>query len=288
MSDSTRSQRGQTRVRGDVHTHVWLREHLSDEFFVDLLRAWPEARDIDAGYEAHAEHAVDAGRSVVLAFDAEYAGFMVPDEFVAAYVRRDERRLVGFSSIDPLRRNVREKLRRATDELGLRGVKLAPTYQDFDPLSSEAFHLYEAIAERNLPIVWHQGVTFVRKSILAYALPRQIDEVAIRFPELRIVIAHLGHPWIDECVAVVRKHPSVFADISALTSRPRQFKAALITAGEYRVGNKLLFGTDFPFSRIDSTLSVLDAWRFDPLSPAVLRDTINQVLENDPLEMIGL
>src|SRR5438270_2373765 len=163
------------RVPGDVHTHVWAPEHLSDEFLSDMQRAWPEAGEIDASYEAHARHAEGAGRSVVLAFDAPYSGFVVPDAFVAEYVRRDEKRLVGFCSIDPQRRDVESALGRATQDLGLRGVKLAPTYQGLDPLSRTAFHLYEAIARRNLPIVWHQGITFVRRSVMAYALPHQID-----------------------------------------------------------------------------------------------------------------
>jgi predicted TIM-barrel fold metal-dependent hydrolase len=254
----------------------------------DLLRAWPEAVGLRADHEAHADHAQAVDRSVVLAFDAEHAGLFVPDEFVAEYVRRDERRLVGFCSIDPLRRNVRDKLSRATEELGLRGVKLAPTYQGFDPLSPEAFAMYEAIAERRLPVMWHQGTTFVRKAVLAYALPRQIDEVAIRFPEMPIVIAHLGHPWIDECLAVVRKHPSVYTDISALGSRPTQFRNALIAAGEYRCGDKLLFGTDFPFSRALPTAAQLERWRDDPDSPAPLRSTVESILSTDPLGALGL
>ena len=273
---------------GDVHTHVWAPEHVSREFMDDLLRAWPEAAGVRADYEAHAEHAAAVARSVVLAFDAEYAGLVVPDEFVADYVGRDERRLVGFCSIDPLRRDVRAKLTRAVEELGLRGVKLAPTYQNFDPLGAEAFAMYEAIAERRLPVMWHQGVTFVRKSVLAYALPRQIDPVATRFPEMPIVIAHLGHPWIDECLAVVRKHPSVYADISALIARPLQLQAALTAAGEYRCADKLLFGTDFPFSRTPDTVTVLERWADDADAVPVLRDTAERILTTDPLAVLGL
>ena len=170
----------------------------------------------------------------------------------------------------------------------MRGVKIAPTYQGFNPLSAEAFDLYEAIARRKLPVVWHQGVTFVRKSILAYALPRQIDEVALKFPEMKIVIAHMGHPWIDECVAVIRKHPNVYADISALNPRPIQFRAALTSAGEYKCAHKLLFGTDFPFSRIVDTVELLKQWRGDPTTPPVLVDAIDGILARDPLEVLGI
>jgi predicted TIM-barrel fold metal-dependent hydrolase len=284
---STEAARG-AYVRADIHTHVWAPEHLSAEFRSDLVRAWPEAADVDASYEFHASHASAAGRSVVLAFDAAHSGFVVPDEFVAAYVARDEERLVGFCSIDPLRADPRERLRRAVDELGLRGVKLAPTYQGFDPLSPDAFRLYEAIAERGLPTIWHQGVTFVRRSILAYALPRQIDEVALRFPEMKIVIAHMGHPWIEECIAVIRKHPSVYADVSGLAPRPHQFREALIATGEYRCEEKLLFGSDFPFGRIETTVALLSAWARDGSSPGPLRSAARAILEKDSLKELGL
>ncbi len=274
-------------VPGDVHTHVWSREHLSAEFISDLARAWP-GEAVDASYKAHALHARHAARSIVLAFDAPYSGFEVPDDFVARYVSRDPQRLIGFCSIDPTRRNIEEKITRAVEDLGLRGVKIAPTYQGFDPLSAKAFDLYEAIAKRKLPVVWHQGVTFVRKSILAYALPRDIDAVALKFPEMKIVIAHMGHPWIDECIAVIRKHPNVYADISALNPRPIQFRSALISAGEYKCGHKLLFGTDFPFSRTVDMLKLLKEWRGDPASPLVLVDVIDGILGRDPLEVLGL
>jgi predicted TIM-barrel fold metal-dependent hydrolase len=276
------------RVAGDLHTHVWSPEHMSAEFRSDLARAWGSELGVDGGYDAHAEHAVAADRVVVLAFDAEYAGFVVPDEFVAAYVRRDPARLVGFCSIDPRRADARDRLARAVEELGLRGVKLAPTYQGFDPLSPEAYRFYELVAERDLPIVWHQGTTFVRKAILEYALPRQIDNVAIRFPELRIAIAHLGHPWIEECIVVVRKHPNVYSDISALTSRPSQFEHGLRVATEYRCGDKLLFGTDWPFDTIGRTVDHLEALeRREDVSEG-LRATVRSILTRDPLAALGL
>lgn len=275
-------------VPGDVHTHIWEATHVSDEFVRDLERVWPTGTQVRADYDAHAEHARLAGRSVVLAFDARHAGFLVPDEFVAAYVARDPQRLVGFCSVDPQRKDAADRLRRAVEELGLRGLKLAPTYQGFDPLGPDAFRFYEHVAELALPIVWHQGTTFVRKARLAYALPHQIDEVAIRFPDLRIVIAHLGHPWVDECIAVIRKHPNVYADVSALIGRPHQLRAGLISAAEYACSEKLLFGSDFPFSRIDETVEVLEKWRTADSSPAPLKRAITDVLARDPLAVLGL
>jgi predicted TIM-barrel fold metal-dependent hydrolase len=275
-------------VAGDVHTHVWAPGHVSAAFMDDLLRAWPEAADLDAGYDAHARHAEHAGRSVVLAFDARHAGLVVPDEFVAEYVHRDPERLVGFASVDPARPDAVERLERAVQTLGLRGLKLAPTYQNVDPLSPAAAAVFDAADDLGLPVLIHQGVTFVRNSVMAYALPRQIDEVALRHPRLRIVIAHMGHPWTAECVAVIRKHPNVYADISALAPRPMQFRTALVEAGEYRAADKLLFGTDWPFGTLDAQAGLLRRWRDDEAEPAVLRETASAILAADPLAAIGL
>jgi uncharacterized protein len=275
-------------VSGDVHTHVWAPEHVSAEFLADLVRAWPEATGLDAGYEAHARHAEQVGRAVVLAFDARHAGLVVPDEFVAEYVARDEARLVGFCSVDPSRPDAVPRLERAVRVLGLRGLKLAPTYQNVDPVSAAALALFEAADSLDVPVLIHQGVTFVRSSVMAFALPRQIDEIALRFPRLRIVIAHLGHPWTAECVAVVRKHPNVFADVSALAPRPFQFRNALIEAGEYRTADKLLFGTDWPFGTLDAQAGLLARWRDDESEPDVLRDTAAAVLATDPLAALGV
>jgi uncharacterized protein len=283
----TTSNSDRVLVAGDVHSHVWDPAHLSREFRDDLVRAWPEAATLDAGYAAHATHAAAARRSIVLAFDAEYAGFAVPDEFVSRYVAQDTTRLVGFCSVNPIRKDAFDRLDRAIEQLGLKGLKLAPTYQGFDPLGKDAFRFYERVADRNLPIVWHQGITFVRRSIMAYALPRQIDEVAIRFPELRIVIAHLGHPWISECIAVIRKHPSVYADISALSARPLQFERALTEVGEYRCAGKVLFGSDFPFGRIEAHAAQLQQWADSDDAPVALRETAAQILRTDPLEALG-
>ena len=274
-------------VRSDVHTHVYLPEHQSAEFKADLLRAWPEGQRMGATFAAHAEHARAAARSVVLAFDARNAGWVTPDEFVAEYVASDDR-LVGFCSIDPMRDDSLDRLARAVEELGLRGVKLAPTYQGFDPLSARAFELYEAIANRHLPILWHQGTTFVRRAVLAYAPPRLLDDIALRFPETPMVIAHCGHPWIEECLAVVRKHPLVFADISALAPRPDQFRRTLVAASEYRCDDKLLFGTDFPFDTIGHTTSCLNALAEDPQVHSGARAAARGILSRDGLAMLGL
>lgn len=276
-----------TRFAGDIHTHVWLPEHMSPEFAHDLAQVWPDVKRVDASPQGHWDAVVGTTkRSVVLAFDARHAGIVVPDEYVADYVSRDRSRLVGFTSVDPMRPDALKRLAQGVEGFGMGGVKLAPTYQGFDPLCAEAFALYKKIEEYDLPIVWHQGATFVRNSVLKYAFPHQIDDVARAFPKLRIIIAHIGHPWIDECITVVRKHPRVFADISGLEGRPRQFRAGLMMAAEYGIARKLLFGTDYPFATADVVDGAL-ARMLDKEAPDDLVRLIEHLRQTDPFETVG-
>ena len=99
-------------------------------------------------------------------------------------------------------------------DLGLVGCKLGPIYQNVDPLGPEFLRVCEALERLELPMLIHQGTTFARAGSLLLARPILLDEIALRYPQLKIVIAHIGHPWFDEAIAVVRRHPHVYADVS--------------------------------------------------------------------------
>ena len=92
---------------------------------------------------------------------------------------------------------------------------------------------------------------------LACTLPRHLDRVAARFPEVRIIMAHLGHPYEGECIVTIRKHENVFADVSALHYRPWQLYNSLMLVQEYGVWHKVLFGTDFPFTTVNASIEGL-------------------------------
>jgi predicted TIM-barrel fold metal-dependent hydrolase len=275
----------------DCHTHVGAAEHFSGEFVADSQRAWGPAGDPSRTLAQHWDAVAGVDRAIVLAFAGPRIGFDVPNEYVAAYVAEHPEKLIGFASVDARDPEAPRALERATRELGLRGLKLAPTYQGFDPLAPEAFAVYEVAEDLGLPVLWHQGTTFVRSAELRWALPLQIDQVAIRFPRLRIVIAHLGHPWIDDALVVVRKHPNVFADISALHSRPWQLYNGLVSAVEYGVADNLLFGTDFPFGTVNETIAGLrDVNRFTAGTalPRIGDDVIEGIIERPTLALLGL
>lgn len=230
-------------------------------------------------------------KAIVLAFAARRVGYTVPNDYVAGYVRQHPEKLIGFASVDPNDLDAPDQLEYAVTELGLRGLKLGPIYQHFDPLGEEAFRVYKVAERLGLPVMWHQGTTFVRDAPLLFARPAMLDEVARQFPDLRVVIAHLGHPWIEEAMATIRKHPHLYADISALETRPWQYYNGLVAAVEYGVAHKLLLGTDYPFSTIQRTLDGLRSINRiceGTGLPQIPPDVIDGIIERDSLELLGL
>ncbi len=275
----------------DVHTHVGESEHYSGEFVADLEASWDEVKWSATSLEDHWQAAASVDRAIVLAVDAPAAGFVVPNEYVSAYVADHPDKLIGFASVDPNRPDAVELLDRAVGELGLRGLKLGPIYQRFDPLGDEAAAVWGHAQQLGLPVICHQGTTFLRQGPLELAQPVTLDAVARRFPDLILVIAHLGHPWCEETMAVIRKHPHLYADISALHTRPYQLYRALVAAEEYRVFGKLLFGSDFPFGTLETTLAGLEHARRIPEGtslPKISAAAIDEIVHRPSLELLGL
>jgi predicted TIM-barrel fold metal-dependent hydrolase len=135
------------------------------------------------------------------------------------------------------------------------------------------------------------ATTFSSGVPLEYARPAHMDRVAVEFPELRIVLAHLGHPWEPETIPVIRKQPHVYADISALYYRPWQFYHAMRLATEYGAGGKLLFGSDFPATTTTDSIAGLrgvNAVLGASGLPRVPEDMIEGILHRDALQLLGL
>ena len=105
----------------------------------------------------------------------------------------------------------------------------------------------------------HTGTTFVSQGPLRCTMPRLLDDVAIRFGDVKMILAHLSHPYEDECVVTIRKHPNVFADVSALHYRPWQLYHSLMRVQEYGVWDSLLFGSDYPFTTVNDSIVGLRA-----------------------------
>lgn len=279
----------------DVHSHAW---QYPRDFTADFRDQACRARagvevDLTVRYEDYAGQAQsdDSVRTVVFGGKARRAGLWVEDDYVAAYVAEHPEQLIGFLSVDPTQDGWYGQLRRGHEELGLRGIKLMPMYAGFYPEDRRLDPLWRYAQRCGLPVLLHAGTTFISQAPLECTLPRRLDAVAMRFAEVPIILAHLGHPYEHECIAVVRKHPQVFADISALHYRPLQFYRSLMLVQEYGVWDKLLFGTDYPFTTVDATIAGLrrlNAMLEGTCLPRLDERAIENLIHRDALPLLNL
>jgi uncharacterized protein len=214
----------------------------------------------------------------------------VDDQYVADYIAAHPDALIGFLSVDPTQDDWQREMRAGHEQLGLRGMKLMPMYAGFRPDDARLDPLWRYATEHRLPVLLHTGTTFVSQAPLECTLPRHLDPVATRFPDVKIIMAHLSHPYEGECVAVIRKHPNVFADISALHYRPWQLFHSLMLVQEYGVWDKLLFGTDYPFTTVSASIDGLRSLnkRFAGTGATLDERAIERLIHRDSLGLLGL
>jgi predicted TIM-barrel fold metal-dependent hydrolase len=277
----------------DVHSHVW--EYPRD-FGEDFRRQARRARgdtelDLTVRYEEYRAQCPPDVITVIFGGKARLSGLWVSDEYVAGCVAAHPDTLIGFLSVDPTQDGWEREMREGHERLGLRGIKLLPMYAGFRPDDELLNPLWEYAQKNNLPVLLHTGTTFIAQAPIECTLPRHLDPVAIRFPEVRIILAHLGHPYEGECIAVARKHPNVYADVSALHYRPWQLYNSLMLAQEYGIWDKLLFGTDYPFTTVNATIDGLhNLNRFTDGTglPQLDEKQIEAMIYRDSLSLLGI
>jgi uncharacterized protein len=276
----------------DVHTHVFEPDrHFGSRLREDLRRCGVDP----AGWGNVCERQLETTRCVdvgiVFGIEAAATGWHVPNDFVAAHVRQAAERLIFFASIDPGQPGFEAELERCHQDLHCRGIKLGPVYQGVHPLDRRYRHIYSYCQEHNLPVLTHMATTFSSGTPLEYARPMHMDQVAVDFPDLKIVLAHLGHPWEGETIAVIRRNPNVFADLSALYYRPWQFYNSMRLLVEYRADHKVLFGSDFPFTTSGNSLQgirKLNSILGHSGLPEVPSEVFEGIINRDALNLLGL
>jgi predicted TIM-barrel fold metal-dependent hydrolase len=293
----------------DVHTHPPQYKDAVPEDEVVWNRVWRPDRAVRAttSWQDYLDAQQPADMSIVFAV-AWHPGMAVPqvsgqeagdtswyqgniNAAVATFVAAHPDRLIGFMALHPHDPGCLDEFERCRTELGMRGIKLGANYQNFDPLEARALAIYERAQRLGLPILFHQGTSPVREAPIRLSYPLLMDEIAIRYPDLKIIMAHVGHPWqVDTCV-VIRKHPNVYADVSANFYRPYSFWEQMIKATEWNVLDKLLFGTDFPVTTVRETIDGLR--RVNQVVegthlPRVPEEKIEQIIQRDALALLGL
>jgi uncharacterized protein len=278
----------------DIHTHVPTHPGPVPEEELVVNDKWRPDRPVAATTSWADYDEAFAGVEVSAAFTIARDRTRVDtalNDAVAAFVAAAPTRRIGFLSVHPEVPGAEDELERARTDLGLKGIKLGPNYQVFDPLGPAALRIYELAERHGLPILFHQGASPVREAPLRYAHPLLMDEIAIRFPELRVVMAHMGHPWQRETIVTIRKHPHLYADVSATFYRPWSFYEGMRLATEWNVLDKLLFGSDFPIATPAETAAGLRAVNA-PIAgtalPPVPLEAMEAIIERDPLPLLGL
>ena len=200
-------------------------------------------------------------------------------------------KIIPFMSLHPLDPKVNEEYDRCVKILGCKGIKLGPNYQDFPPDCEEAFRLYSRLEKDSLPIIFHQGTSPIQDAPLMYAHPQYIDKIAMAFPNLKIILAHLAHPWQIDCLSVVRKHKNVWADVSAQFYRPWSFWNGIRLFYEWGVTEKIFFGSDWPVTTPEETIEgllSLEKFALDHHLPEIPKSEIEGIINRNTIEILGV
>lgn len=276
----------------DIHTHVFdPSAHFGKTLLDDLALCRVDPSLWRDASERLLETTRAADVAVVFGLCARATGWEIPNDYVASHVAQAPDRLLFFAAIDPADPACIDELSRCHSTLGAVGVKLSPLYSGVHPCDPRSKAIYRYCQANGLPILFHTGTSFVGHTPLDYSRPVHFDAVACEFTELRMVLAHIGHPWEGECIATIRRHPHVYADLSALYYRPWQFYNSMRLLVEYRADHKLLFGSDYPFTTTGSSLEgvrnlnhVLGSSGLPPIPSEV----IEGVIHRDTLRLLGL
>jgi hypothetical protein len=239
----------------DAHVHLWTRETIRRSAAARDALAYfrtPEDRvPTDLRGLVEALEAAHVGRAFLLAMncdagtDEALRGLTVANGAVADAVREHPDLFVGFGSVDPRRgadavAEVEEAAR-----LGLSGLKFhASTVETFPNDEARMFPLYRKAEELGLRVIHHTGTTALGHCRIRYSRPAALDDVAQAFPGLRLLAAHFGWPWMDECFAVLMRNPNVYTDVSGWA--PRYLPDAVVTMANGLLRDRILVGSDFP------------------------------------------
>jgi predicted TIM-barrel fold metal-dependent hydrolase len=210
----------------------------------------------------------------------------VPYEEVAGFAAANADIMIPFASVDPGRGpdGVREA-RRLIDHYGVKGFKFHPQFQEFFPNDRGAYPLYEVIAEASLPAVFHTGHSGMGTGLpggggirLKYGNPMDVDDVAVDFPSMPIVLAHPSFPWQDEALSVCLHKPQVYIDLSGWS--PKYFPPQLVQYANTQLRKKMLFGTDYPLLTPDRWLADFEKTDIrEDVRPLILKDNAVALLK---------
>jgi uncharacterized protein len=276
----------------DVHTHFWKLDELGPELYSDLKQAKITLDHFAMDSDLHLRATAAVDKTVVFGLRAIQSGFRISNDTIKEQVDKAPDRLIFFTSVDPNESNFMEELERTHQDLGAKGIKLGPIYQGVHPLDNRFRSIYAYAQKHNLPILIHMATTFSSSAPLDYANPVHMSQVAVDFPDLKLILAHLGHPWTGETIAIIRRHRNVYSDLSALYYRPWQFYNTMRLLVEYGSAHKVFFGSDFPFTLPQDSVKNVRNLNYIVQKgsglPLVPEDVIEGIINRDTLGILEI
>jgi len=200
------------------------------------------------------------------------------NRYVADYVKEDPTRLISCGGLHPrntpnILADVEEILR-----LKIRMIKIHPPHQLLFPNDylngvKELEIIYRAAEANGIPVMFHTGTSIFPDARNRYGDPIYLDDVAVDFPKLKILMAHGGRPlWMQTAFFLLRRHANLFLDISGIPPKAllRYFPRL------QEIADKTLFGTDWPGPGVPEIKRNLEDFRALPLGEATQRKILSE------------
>ena len=277
----------------DVHMHPLVRDAeytpnlatVVERFFRPNARNQMErdirGRTLDDVIGEMDEAGIEKGVIVAMDLTSALGIVMVTNDSVARMVGEHPDRFIGFASVDPnLGDAAVRELERAVRELGLKGLKLAPPVQKFAPNDERFNPLWGKALELGVPVWLHTGHQMsTQGSIAKFGHPMLVDELALRYPDLVIIMGHCACPWFWDAWSVCCRHENVYMDLSVYTDLYHHFPWDAFAS--YGQEHKLLFATDYPFSDFKSSLKAISDLN-------ISEDFKRKILGENALKVLGI
>ncbi|MBI4288444.1 MAG: amidohydrolase family protein [Chloroflexi bacterium] len=306
----------------DCHMHSWLYPGHANK--PAMLAAMPNRRKNwteekykqvwDNPIEGYLEESKGlVSKSILMGLCAwNTMGINIPNEYMAGLAKQHPDKLTWCCCVDPTEKGAAQEVEKCVKQMGAVGVgELGPAYGGYFINDERCFPVFEKAQELGVPIVVHAGPVQIRTSRVAHGNVLLIDDVALDFPALKIVICHLGYHKYEDAALLIQKHENVFADISwldTLSGLDRSFIPRYLPAVEYPYYNmlhpllyclsqtfgdtdKLIWGSDWKGASIKRSLAVitgineiLDAHNL----PQIPRTTIDKILHENWKKVFNL
>jgi len=277
----------------DTHVHFSTEKGylVKDRHLLEAMERYYRVKVVYKSDEEMAQDFINLDvKAILLPVDAETTrGWKADNDYVASMVKRFPQAFIGFfAACDPWKGKAAIKeIERAAKELGAIGVKFQQAIQEFFPNDRQFYPIYEKCVELKLPIVLHCGTTGAGAGLpggggfrLKYTRPiPHIDDLACDFPDLTIIMAHPGWPWVEEQIAVLLHKANVYLDLSGWA--PRYFPESLKREINGRLQDKVMYGSDYPEIPPKRWLDEFEAGGYKP-------EVIEKVLYKNAIRILNL